>query len=455
MISFWMESAADRRTARPALTGERTADVCIVGGGYTGLWTAYELLRAEPSLDIVVLEAESIGFGASGRNGGWVLGAIAGDRKWWARRSGREGVVTQDRAVRETVGYVGQVIEHEHIDCDFVHGGTLRVAETALERSRLEQAIAFERSWGAGAQDTVLLDAGALSDRLHVPGAIAAKFSPHCARVQPAKLAAGLAAAVERHGATIYERSRVSELAPGRVATAGGAVIRARHVVRATEAYTAGLPGLHRALLPMRSSMIITAPLDDATWRAIGWDGMETIGDSRHVYIYAQRTADGRIAIGGRGKPYRFGSDTEGESGADPSVAAELRARLTELFPVLSGVGVDATWQGVLGVSRPWRPTVSFDRASGMAWAGGYVGEGVAAANLAARTLTDLLLDRDTELSRLPWVAPMERKWEPEPLRWIGVNAVYESLRRADASERRSGKASPLAIPAKLLGITH
>jgi glycine/D-amino acid oxidase-like deaminating enzyme len=455
MISFWMQDTADRRVQRPALTGERDADVCIVGGGYTGLWSAYELLRAEPSLDVVILEAESIGFGASGRNGGWVLGMIAGDRSWWARRSGRDAVVAQDRAVRETVGYVGQVIEHEHIDCDFVHGGTLRVAETPLERKRLEDSLAFERSWGAGPQDGELLEAGALQERLRIPTAVAAKFSPHCARVQPAKLAAGLAEAVERQGATIFEHSRVSQLVPGRVTTGDGAAVRARYVIRATEAYTAGLPGLRRRLLPMRSSMIITAPLPVATWEAIGWGGMETLGDSRHVYIYAQRTADGRIAIGGRGKPYRYGSDTEGEGGADAPVAAELAARLTEIFPVLSGVTIDATWQGVLGVSRPWRPTVSFDRSTGMAWAGGYVGEGVAATNLAARTLADLILERNTALSALPWVAPMERNWEPEPLRWLGVNAVYESLRRADVSERRSGRPSPFALPAKLLGITH
>ncbi len=455
MISFWMQDTAAQRVRRPALSGERDADVCIVGGGYTGLWSAYELLQAQPSLNIVILEAETIGFGASGRNGGWVLGMIAGDRKWWARRSGREAVVAQDRAVRETVAYVGQVIEHEHIDCDFVHGGTLRVAETALERKRLQDGLAFARSWGAGPQDGELLEADALRERVRIPSAIAATFSPHCARVQPAKLAAGLAEAVERRGASIYEHSRVSELVPGRVRTVAGATVRARYVIRATEAYTAGLPGLRRRLLPMRSSMIVTAPLDEATWGAIGWDGLETLGDSRHVYIYAQRTADGRIAIGGRGKPYRYGSDTEGEGGADAPVAAELRARLTELFPALSDVAIDATWQGVLGVSRPWRPTVSFDRPTGMGWAGGYVGEGVAATNLAARTLTDLILERNTGLSALPWVAPMERNWEPEPLRWIGVNAVYHSLRRADLAERRTGRPSPFALPGKLLGITH
>jgi glycine/D-amino acid oxidase-like deaminating enzyme len=454
MSSFWTEQIADERISRRALAADRDADVCIVGGGYTGLWTAYELLRAEPSLDVVILEAETVGFGASGRNGGWVLGAIAGDREWWSRRSGRAAVVAQDAAVRETVGHIGQVIAHEHIDCDFVHGGTLRVAETGLERKRLEDAIACGRSWGARPQDVRLIEPDELRERLRIPTAVAATFSPHCARVQPAKLATGLARAVERRGATIYEHSRATAIDRSQVMTEG-AEVRARHVIRATEAYTAHLPGLKRRLLPMRSSMIITAPLDEATWTAIGWDGAETLGDSRHVYIYAQRTSDGRIAIGGRGKPYRYGSDTEGEGAADPSVAAEIRGRLCELFPVLADVQIDATWQGVLGVARPWRPTVSFDPSTGLGWAGGYVGEGVAATNLAGRTLTDLMLGRRTPLTELPWTAPMDRNWEPEPLRWIGVNAVYESLRRADLAERRSGHSSPFALPAKLLGITH
>jgi glycine/D-amino acid oxidase-like deaminating enzyme len=454
MASFWQQSIAAGAATRLALEGERTADVCIVGGGYTGLWSAYELLRAAPHLEIVVLEAEHVGFGASGRNGGWVLGALAGDREWWAKRSSRQAVAAQDRAIRDTVGHVGEVVAHEHIDCDFVHGGTLRVAETELERERVQRSIALEAGWGASPQDNVWLDREATQQRIAIPTAIAARFSPHCARVQPAKLVAGLAAAAERRGATIHERSRVTNIEPHRVTTQAGTV-RATTVIRATEAYTAGLPGLKRLLLPMRSSMIVTEPLTDVLWAQIGWDGCETLGDGRHVYMYAQRTADGRIAIGGRGKPYRYASDTTGEGSADAPVAAELRARLIELFPTLHDVGIDTTWQGVLGVTRPWRPTVSHDRTTGLAWAGGYVGEGVAAASLAARTLTDLILDRDSELRRLPWVAPLRRRWEPEPLRWIGVNAVYESLRRADHAEVRTGRPSPFAIPAKLLGISH
>jgi glycine/D-amino acid oxidase-like deaminating enzyme len=221
--------------------------------------------------------------------------------------------------------------------------------------------------------------------------------------------------------------------------------------VRATEGYTAGLPGLHRVLLPLSSSMIVTEPLDRTTWAQIGWEGRETVDDAAHAYCYLQRTADDRIAIGGRGRPYRFGSTTEHAGEIRDATVRHLRARLTRLFPGLRDVRLDGAWAGVFGVARDWAAAVHCDRASGLCWAGGYAGEGVAAANLAARTLRDLVLERDTELTRLPWVAHRARTWEPEPLRWLAVQTVYGALRAADALEDRTGRPSRLAVAADAL----
>lgn len=452
MISHWAQ--ATDRARRPRLAGDRDADVCIVGAGFTGLWTAYELLRAAPALDVVVVEAESVGFGASGRNGGWVFGAMAGARKRWERRGGRAGVVAQEAAIRETVDHIGAVLADERIDCDFVKGGTLRIAQNPVQQRRLEQSIAADRAWGVGSEDTMLLDAASLAARLRIPGATGAVFTPHCARVQPAKLAEGLAVAAEQRGATIYEEAPAESTEAGVVSTPHG-VVRAGKIVRATEGYTAGLPGKRRALLPMRSSMIATAPLPADAWAEIGWEGRETMRDGRHHFVYIQRTADDRIAIGGRGIPYRFASDTGAEGALDEATATQLRTRLVELFPAAAEVPTETTWHGVLGASRSWTPAVGFDPASGIGWAGGYVGEGVAAANLAARTLRDLILGEDTELTSLPWVGPIGRRWEPEPLRWLGVHSVYSLLRLADAHENRTGKASPFAVPGRMLGATH
>ncbi|HEX7297501.1 MAG TPA: FAD-dependent oxidoreductase [Solirubrobacteraceae bacterium] len=436
--SWWWSSIGGLPEPRPALEGDRETDVCVVGAGYTGLWTAYELRRADPSLEVVVVEREVAGFGASGRNGGWVMGEVSTGSRLRAA-AGEEAVAALERAARETVDEVGAACAREGIECDLVNGGWLTVAQTAPQLGRLRAGTRGE-----------LLDAEQAAARVRVDGILGARFSPHCARVQPAKLVRGLAAAAERHGVTIHERTPALALEPGRVRTPHGTV-RARWVVRATEGYTAGLPGVHRALLPLSSSMIVTEPLDMDTWAEIGWQGRETIDDAAHAYCYMQRTADDRIAIGGRGRPYRFGSTTDGGRAVDDATVGHLRARLTRLFPVLRDVRLDGAWAGVFGVARDWAASVHCDRSSGLCWAGGYAGEGVAAANLAARTLRDLVLERDTELTRLPWVAHRARDWEPEPLRWLAVQTVYRALRAADALEDRTGRPSRLAVAADAL----
>jgi len=448
--SFWFEQLGGLPEPRPVLEGRVEADVCIVGGGYTGLWTAYELRRADPSLEVVVLEREVAGFGASGRNGGWVFGAVSGSRAGWIERAGHEGALALQRAIQQTVDEVGRVVAAEAIDCDFRKGGNLVVAQSELELERLRAEHAADRAFGLGEEDRVLLDADGLAGRVRVRGGVGALFSPHCARVQPAKLVRGLSEAVERAGATIYEQTPALALEPGRVPTPAGEV-SARWVVRATEAYTADLPGLHRVLAPVNSAMIATEPLPAETWEELGWDGCETMLDGRHLYTYLQRTADGRIALGGRGVPYLYGSRTARE-GVPPAATVEaLRRRLRELFGAAADVGIAGAWQGVIGVSRTWRPAVGVDPARGLAWAGGYAGEGVAASNLAGRTLRDLLLGVDSELTRLPWVGPPERTWEPEPVRYAGIRTVHGLLRAADRAEQRRGRSSRLADVAEAI----
>ena len=443
--SWWWADLGGLPAPRPALDGDREADVCVVGAGYTGLWTAYELRRTDPSLEVVVLEREVAGYGASGRNGGWVLGEIS-TGSGLRSQAGQADVEALQQAARETVDEVGDACAREGIDCDYVKGGTLTVAQTQAQVDRLHGA-------GRAGVSTVggeLLDAQQAAARVNVAGIRGARFSPHCARVQPAKLVRGIAEAAERHGATIYERTPALEIDAGRVRAPGGSV-RARWVVRATEGYTAALPGLSRALLPLSSSMIVTERLDSATWAQIGWEGRETIDDAAHAYCYLQRTADDRIAIGGRGRPYRFASGTDRAGEIPAATVRQLRARLARLFPMLRDVALDGAWSGVFGVARDWAASVHCDRTTGLCWAGGYAGEGVAAANLAGRTLRDLILGHDTELTRLPWVGHRTRSWEPEPLRWLAVQAVYGGFRTADAIEDRTGRQSRVAAAADAL----
>lgn len=447
--SFWLDQLPGRMP-RPPLAADREADVCIVGGGLTGLWTAYELRRAEPALEVVVLEARSVGFGASGRNGGWVLGKLSGTPEAWRSRGGPDAPRAMAAAIQATVAEVGAVLERERIECDFKHGGSLIVAQSETQLARLREVQVSEREAFGDDLASVLLDEGELLSRVAISGGRGALYTPHCARVQPAKLVSGLADAVERAGATIYESTRAVELNSGEVRTPAGRV-RARFVLRATEGYTADLEGEHRTLLPLNSAMIVTEPLGDEAWARLGWGSAETILDGSYLYTYSQRTADGRIAIGGRGVPYRFGSRTDREGPVPAKTVEQLRERLTALYPGLGEVAVARAWAGVLGVSRDWCPAVGLDRGSGLGYAGGYAGEGVAATNLAGRTLRDLVLGYDSELARLPWVNHPARAWEPEPLRLIGARSIYALYGLADRSEQRSGRRSPIAKLADLV----
>lgn len=443
-VSWWWRSLGGTPAPRGPLPGGIDVDVAIVGGGYTGLWAAYYLKTLQPDLRVAVLEQRFAGFGASGRNGGWLTNTVTGGRERYEASHGRDAAVAQQRALNDTVDEVIAVAAREGIDADIVKGGEFGVARTPSQLARLRAAVEAERAWPH--TDLEELDAAATASRIAVAGAIGGVWHPHCARVHPAKLATGLAAAVERLGVPIYEQTTVSEIAPGRAVTDRG-VVAATHVLRATEGFTADLRGEHRTWLPMNSSMIVTDPLPASAWESIGWDGRETLGDFAHVYMYAQRTADDRIAFGGRGVPYRYGSHVDRDGTTQERTIASLTHLLREFFPDAAAVPIAHAWAGVLGVPRDWAASVGHDRATGLGWAGGYVGTGVTATNLAGRTLADLVLERDTDLVRLPWVGHRAKKWEPEPLRWLAVNAIYAAYRTADRFEA-SGDAAGTAWPA-------
>ncbi|MEU8189895.1 NAD(P)/FAD-dependent oxidoreductase, partial [Micromonospora carbonacea] len=299
----------------------------------------------------------------------------------------------------------------------------------------------------------VLLDAAEAAARCAADGVRGGTYTPHCAVVHPARLARGLARAVERRGVTVHERTPVTAIRAGAAVTPAGTV-RAPVVVRATEGYTPGLPGQRRSVAPVYSLMVATPPLPEETWARIGLAARETFSDHRHVIIYGQRTADGRLAFGGRGAPYHFGSRVRPEFDREPRVFAALRRTLGELFPALGPqVPVTHTWGGPLGVARDWSASVGLDRASGLAWAGGYVGDGVATTNLAGRTLADLILGADSDLTDLPWVGHRSPRWEPEPLRWLAVNAGLRVMLSADRAELRTGRpARRAAVFQRFLG---
>lgn len=435
--SLWRETSGPWEPRAP-LPGDREYDVAVVGAGYTGLWTAYYLAEARPDLRIAVLEKETAGFGASGRNGGWASALFPTSLDSLARMSTRDAALDQHRAMRESVDEVMRAAAAEGIDADIAKGGTIVLARSGPQLERARAEVADHQAWGL--DDLTLLDADRATAVLNATGTLGATYTPDCAAIHPAKLVRGLAEAVERRGVTLFEQTPVTTIAPHRVTTTRGTV-RADIVVRATEGYTPSLEGLERAVVPVYSLMIATAPLPAAVWDEIGLARRETFSDHRNLIIYGQRTADDRIVFGGRGAPYHFGSRIDPAHDRDERVFAGLWATLTEMFPVLAGTAVTHSWGGALGIPRDWCASVGLT-GDGLGWAGGYVGDGVTTTNLAGRTLRDLALGHATGLTRLPWVGHRSPQWEPEPLRWLGINAGLRAMTLADAEERVTGRRS-------------
>ena len=447
---MWLDQLDEPLIARPSLDGDVDVDVAIVGGGYGGLWSAHSLLRADPSLRVVVIEREMVGFGASGRNGGWCVGELAGGLGGAVATWGREAGVAMTQAIIDTVDEIGFALGDEGIDCGFEPGGVLRLARTRPQLQRQRAEVDEYRHHGFGDDVLRSLTAAEATDRLAATGVLGGLHYAPGARVQPARLARGLAEVVERLGGRIVEHTAAVAIVGGTAASrpcvvTDRGVVVADVVVRATEAYSRDLPGLRRALVPLYSLMVATAPLDEAMWDSIGLRRRETFADDRRMVIYGQRTTDDRIAFGGRGAPYLFGSTIDPATESRSGVHERIAATLVELFPHLAGVEITHRWGGVLGVPRDWRPSVGFDRSTGLAWAGGYVGEGVAAANLAGRTIADLVLRPESPLVALPWVQHVSRRWEPEPVRWLSINGMRRLAGWIDEQELRHGRTPRLA----------
>jgi glycine/D-amino acid oxidase-like deaminating enzyme len=415
-----------------------------VGAGYTGLWTAYYLALADPALRIAIVEAETAGFGASGRNGGWCSALYPVSLVRLAREHGRDAAVRQYRAMQAGVAEVGRVVQADRLSADWAAGGTITLARSQPQLRRAAEEVEQARMFGFGPEDVELLDAAAAARRLAASSVLGGVYTPHCAAIHPAKLARSLARRVVELGVALYEQTAALSIEPGRIRTAHGD-LRADVIVRATEGFSARLPGHRRSVAPVYSLMIATEPLPRSTWDQLGLAARETFADFRHLIIYGQRSADDRLLFGGRGAPYHFGSRISPGYDRVPAVFAALRSTLDRLLPAAAGAPLSHCWGGPLGISRDWHPSVGLDRSTGLAWAGGYAGDGVTATNLAGRTLTDLVLGRRTDLTSLPWVGHRSPAWEFEPLRWLGANAGLRAMSWADRAEDRYGRPSRVA----------
>lgn len=437
-LGHWMSNLpADVQTRRP-VDDDMNVDIAIIGGGMTGLWAAYFAKTLEPSLSVAVFEAERLGFGASGRNGGWASALVPGNRAKFSKATG-QGLDGSRALQREFLNAVDELLgflQEESIDADQHKGGTLSAAHTPAGLKRLLAKRQTDLHYGFEENEVMVLDPDEFRSRIGIAGVKGGLFYKDVARLNPAKMVQGLAKSVERKGVQIFEASRVDSAERSILSVNGHRVIAARTFI-CTEGYSAPFLGPRR-LIPINSSMIVTRPLPESAWDRMGWAGNECLNDSAHTFIYAQRTADNRIAIGGRGAPYRFASGTGGQGATASSTVRQLQSKLEAFFPAVQ-FDVDHAWSGVLGVSRDWNGSVDWDPVTGMGHSGGYAGHGVTSAFVGGRTLAELALEKKSSRTSLPWVGYTAPKWEPEPLRWVGVHSMYRLFGLADKWEEHRG----------------
>ncbi|WP_025129087.1 FAD-binding oxidoreductase [Pseudomonas sp. PH1b] len=434
-ISLWMDQLDEPLLPRPSLAQDLDLDVAIIGAGYTGLWTAYYLKRQAPQLNVAVIEAQTAGFGASGRNGGWLMGNLLGEDRLLAGLSPEQRRASFD-LLHGIPDEVANVIEREGIDCDYRKGGVLYCAARYPEQeASLRQYLDSLYAQGLNQDDYRWLSPEQLAQQIRVAKPYGGIYAPHCATIQPAKLVRGLARAVERLGVRIYENSPVTHWQSGSLQTRQAAV-RSRWIVPAVEGYSVTLPPLGRYQLPVQSLLVATEPLPESTWEEIGLSQGQAFSESSRQVTYGQRSMDNRLVFGARGG-YQFASQLRHDFDLTRDEVELRRYLFGELFPQLKNVRITHSWGGNLGMSRHFKPHMLCDRRKGIALSGGYGGEGVGASNLGGRTLADLILQRDSQLLRQPWVLPERglealRAWEPEPCRWLGYNAIIRSFVHED-----------------------
>ena len=423
-MSLWW-SALDHPVFKPGDL-HRTWDVVIVGGGFSGLWTAHHLKVWEPTLRIAILEKNLVGSGASGRNGGWVSALYPIDDHKMLKASSPQLIHNLHVHLRQTIDDIGGFAAAEAVDCGYVKGGTFVIARNGGQLKRLTSQID---------EDHVLLSARETKARVNMTDALGSTFTPHCAAINPAALVVGLARSLEKRGISIFENTE-AEISTDKSVSVGGNRLDSNFVVRAIEAYHEGSTDQ----VPIYSLMIATEPLPSEIFDEIGIRNRETFAEASHLVTYAQRTSDNRLAIGGRGAPYTWGSRRNDASEHNEGDHERLRSMAREWFPTLRRFEFTHSWGGAVGVTRDWAPYVRTTENYGEL--GGYAGDGVAISYLAAGAMADLILDKKSERMQLPFVRWRNPRWEPEPLRWIAINGAIRLSGFADRQERRTNRPS-------------
>jgi putative aminophosphonate oxidoreductase len=442
--SLWLQEAlqAEEGVESGELLEDVSADVCIVGGGYTGLWTALRIKELEPGADVVLVEADICGGGPSGRNGGFAL-------TWWSKiptlikRVGEEEALRLARAAEDAVREIGAFCEREQVDAHFHQGGWLWTATAPAQVGAWESSI--ETAAAHGVHPFQLLSADEAQERAGSPAHLGAAFEPTAAIVQPALLARGLRRVAVERGVRIYERTPMTELdrEEGEVRTPSGSV-RAGAVVLALNAWAIKIPELSRAVVAVSSDMVATAPMPERL-AASGWNGNEAISDSRLLVHYYRTTDDGRVAFGRGGGRLAFGGRVNSNFDHNARQTRELEQELVDLVPAAAGVPVTNAWGGP--IDRTTDGLLFCGALPGRArivYGTGYSGNGVAPSLTVAKILASSALRRDDEWSGSGLNRGVPGNFPPEPVRFVGGLVVRGAVRRKERREDRNQGVDPV-----------
>ncbi len=428
----------DRPTALPPMTRDATADLVVVGGGYTGLWTALRAKERYPDLDVLLLEGGTCGWQASGRNGGFADASLThgygnGIARW------PDELAELDRLGEENLTAIEETIARYDLDCRFERTGGLDVATAQHQVDELRELVAERQAAG---HDVSFLEADEVRARVDSPTYLGAQHDPHgIALVEPARLAWGLRAACYDLGVRIHEHTRVTGLAEDgsgvAVTTEAGTRVRAGRVALATNAFTPLLRRLRLMTVPVYDYVLATEPLSAEQRAAIGWHGREGVGDAANLFHYYRLTRDDRILWGGYDAVYRYGSSIHPEHEQSGRTHDLLAAQFFETFPQLEGLSFTHRWAGVIDTCTRFSAFFGTAHGGRTAYALGYTGLGVAATRFGADVVLDLLHGEDTERTRLAMVREKPLPFPPEPFRSVGINLTRWSLERADANAGR------------------
>lgn len=443
--SFWLETSGESLVPRPGLEGSETFDVAIMGAGYSGLWTAYYLAERDPSLKIAIIEKEIAGFGASGRNGGWCSPTFPVSPSVAIKRYGLHMAQNLYKEMFNTITEFERIINKEKLDVDWEKSGSIIAALGVHGLPSLNDSVAIYKKLGLE-EEFELFDEMETSRRVNIAIAKGSLFTKNSAVLHPGKLSRKLASLLENRGVHIFEQTEIIDIVEGtdnshpKFITLNGEIVAKKSLVVTGEAYLSKMNQYRRKVIPMYSLINLTEPLTDNQWNQIGWYHRETVGSTRYSVNYLQRTADGRILMGGRGQPYRYQSKIADSLDQHEQTNQNLRNMLIKWFPMLDDIKITHTWGGPVGITRDWTPNFTYDQKKRIAQVYGYGGQGVATANLAGRIVADLITNTKSELTDLPMVQHHSRKWEIEPFRWLGARFVQQGLERVDKIAETTGR---------------